>query len=681
MKSALGYTIKKFINSIPKGKFFNGYKFKNLIWIFVIVLIVCLFNIYKKPVVLFEWQTYLSDLLLQEKKPSDQIVIITIDDQSLEKLGAWPWDRDKYADLVEILEKERPRVIGFDIIFAESREGDEVFAKALETSQTNIVFASKLSNGEEILPSDLYKQYVTYGFVNFPCDRDGKVRNIYGLQYINNECATSFSFEVLSEYFGSAKDIDCEKGTIKLGFTEIQVQDEIIRINYTGPAGSFQEVPFTDALDGKYPKDFFKDKIVLVGSTAEDISDNLINPLDGKMISGVEIQANAINTVLEKEILYQIPFQFQLFIIIVLLLTVFFFSSIIRIRYSLLFTLGITVVYLIICLVVYDTGLIMDVLLTPFAILFTWIISLITRYLEEKHESESIRNALGHYVNPRVMNEILLDPSNLKLGGEKRRMTVLFSDIRKFTKISENMKPEDLVYLMNKYFDTIAKEILENNGTIDKFVGDNVMSFWNAPINDPNHAYNACKTAINIIEKIILFNKKYTATNNFPIIRNGIGISTGNMIVGNIGSKDRFDYTVLGDLVNVAARLEGLTKEYREKILITGGTVNELKRNQKFTKFSICKLDYVRVKGKKNALDIYSIMGFRNEKLEIVKKKYENVLKLYQKRDFKKAKAKFKDIYTKFRFYPALMMSKRAGNFSKSPPSSNWDGSWNWYTK
>lgn len=661
--------------------FFRGYRLRNFLWIVLISASFSLIYIYEKPAFLFEWQTLLTDRLLQKREPTDQITIIGIDDKSLSEIGAWPWDRNKYAELIKIIDAENPRVIAFDIIFAEDRKGDKEFLKELKSIDTELVFASKLSEGSEIIPNKTFADHVSYGFVNFPCDRDGKVRNVYVMQELGGKCLASLSFEILSKYFGNVKEMDCEMGQVKLGFTKIKVENGIMKINYTGSAGSFNTLSFSDILKGNYPEDVFTDKIVLVGSTAEDISDNLINPLDGNMISGIEIQANVINTVMKKEILYPISLKVQISILLLILLGNFFISSQLRIRDSFILTLTLIVSYSFFALFAYEAGWVIDVLFVPLAIFLSWVTMLLAKYAEEKQDTTKLKQAFIHYVNPKIMNKILADPRTLKLGGEKRRMTTLFSDIRKFTGLSEIMQPEELVLLMNKYFNTIANEVLKNNGTIDKFAGDDVMSFWNAPIHDPQHAYNACKTAVQIKEKMKIFNQKFISVNKFPKIEIGIGINTGDMIVGNIGSEDRFDYTILGDQVNIASRLEGLTKEYKVCILVAGGTVKELKRIKKADKFSLCKIDRVKVKGRENVVEIFNILGLKSSKLEQMKTDYERAFNYYQKRKFRKAAMMFKRIYKKYNYYPGLLLSRRSRYFVRSPRGQNWDGSWIWYKK
>lgn len=268
------------------------------------------------------------------------------------------------------------------------------------------------------------------------------------------------------------------------------------------------------------------------------------------------------------------------------------------------------------------------------------------KYLIESSEKRFVKKLFGQYVNENLLKELEKNPDQLKLGGETKNMTVLFSDIRGFTTISEGLNPAELLDLINTYLDEMSNIILKNNGTIDKYIGDAIMAFWNAPLNDESHTFNAVNNALQMIEKLKLLRKSDTRFTNLNI---GIGINTGDIIVGNVGSSKRYDYTVLGDNVNLGSRLEGLNKKYGTKIIISQTTYEQLSKNIKNVIFRL--LDKVTVKGKSHAIQIYQPMKKTKRNLYI-KKMYENAFELYSLGHFVKAKNIFEQILVKYKDSP-----------------------------
>ncbi len=223
------------------------------------------------------------------------------------------------------------------------------------------------------------------------------------------------------------------------------------------------------------------------------------------------------------------------------------------------------------------------------------------RFFSEEKEKKYIRKTFGHYLSPHVMDEILKDPTRLKLGGEKQHLTVLFSDIRGFTTLSEKLAPEEIVCVLNEYLSDMVKDVFNNDGTLDKFIGDAVMAFWGAPIAQNDHQLKAVRCAIDMVRSLRALQKKWQEEGK-PIFHIGIGINTGDMVVGNMGSMDRMDYTVIGDNVNLGARLEGLNKEYGTEIIISETTYDSVKDS-----ISANYLGEVKVKGKEKAVKIYGV--------------------------------------------------------------------------
>lgn len=328
-----------------------------------------------------------------------------------------------------------------------------------------------------------------------------------------------------------------------------------------------------------------------------------------------------------------------------------------------------------------NIGILLNTVITFIFIVIYWIIGRLCKYSEEKSEVYGLRRAVSQYVSPQIMRRVINNPKSLELGGQTRTMTVLFSDIRNFTAISEKVKAKKLISFVNEYFTSVTKTILEHDGTIDKFAGDSLMAFWNAPLKEPEHAYQACITALSIREALVEFNSSTYTNGNGPRIKTGIGINTGKMIVGHVGSNKRFDYTVIGDDVNTAARLEGLTKMYKVPILLGHNTVLELKRTGNFSKFSIRLLDVVKAKGKRKHVGVYELMGKRNRTFEDLIDTYEDAFALYRVGKFEQASQEFIKILSGTSDYPSKMMLVRCYQFQEDPPNGDWNGVWEWGRK
>jgi len=260
-------------------------------------------------------------------------------------------------------------------------------------------------------------------------------------------------------------------------------------------------------------------------------------------------------------------------------------------------------IYLAVAIVLFDKGLVLNLIYPCLAFIFSLVAILLYRYFSESREKSYLRQSFQYYLSPEVVEEIVAHPDKLKLGGAKKEMTVLFSDIRGFTTLSEQVAPEKLVALLNEYFTAMTEVILQSGGVLDKFIGDAIMAFWGAPQEEPEHARRACQAALAMIERLETLKKNW-ARRGLPQINIGVGVNSGQMIVGNMGSEKRFDYTVIGDNVNLASRLEGLNKQYGTSIIISQFTY-EIVRDYFAAEF----LDEVKVKGKDVAVKIYKLIG------------------------------------------------------------------------
>lgn len=551
-----------------------------------------------------KYQMSLSDKLYTKIIKNDEISIIAIDDKSIQAIGRWPWQRDVYVKLINKLNKAKPLALGIDVAFSESSEDsskDAELANAFIKADNIILPVEGKFNyiGKKIVIDSLLKPLNqlsssarAVGLANSPLDRDGILRRISVQLEYQGKIYQPFFLKVIQQFLGT--------DNVNL----IVDKDGMMMINFAGPAGTFPTFSFSDVLSDKFESSIFKDKIVLLGSTASDLHDDLLTPMSLKTpMSGVEMHANAINTVLTKKFLADqnsLSVILMIFVLCVIIaLAVSHFDSL---KASLL-VIFITICFAVLCVVMFDLGLVLNIFYGIFSIIGSYIVAIFYKYFTEEREKKKIKHAFEFYLSKSVIKEILRDPDKLKLGGEKKNMTILFTDIRSFTTISESMKPEKLVSFLNKYLTEMTGVILKGDGVVDKFIGDAIMAFWGAPLNQPLHAKQACEAALKMIKKLKEIQKEFKQL-KLPEINIGIGINSGDVVVGNMGSNKRFDYTVIGDNVNLASRLEGLNKTYGTNIIISENTYNLIKGD-----FQCRFIEEVNVKGKLKAVKVYELLG------------------------------------------------------------------------
>ena len=534
-----------------------------------------------------------SDRLYGNQNPLSNIMIIEIDDVSINNIGRWPWQRDTFANLLTNISDAK--AIGIDVSFFEASYNDDLLNSTL-SSMDNVVLASEINNKMFFKP--IFD--VDDGYVNLLTDSDGVTRSLQsGLANDLDDDSMPFAFELYNKY---------SQGRASL-------PDQKYLINFVGEPGTFESVSFYDALN----KDIdTKNKIVLIGATAPNLHDNYFVPTSrGIPMSGVEIHANIVqNTVLDNFLIEQGKLSL---IILVFLFSIlgFFLLSRIKIYYTLLLVLLIIFLYGIIGIYLFNShNYLLNLFYVPLVLFVFTSVGIAINYLEEKKQSAYLTDAFGKYVSKNLLSQILDKKHQLKLGGAKREITIFFSDIRGFTTISEKFSPEKLVHFVNEYLTEMTKIIMENKGTVDKFVGDAIMAFWNAPFLEKDHPRLACLAAISQVRRLKELQKQWKKR-NLPSMNIGCGIHTGEAVIGNMGSEDRFDYTAMGDAVNLSSRLEGLTKQYGVDIIISEATYKKVK-----DEFNCRLLDVVKVKGKKLPIKIYELLIENNEKKLKLKKQF-----------------------------------------------------------
>ncbi|MBI4138714.1 adenylate/guanylate cyclase domain-containing protein [Candidatus Uhrbacteria bacterium] len=553
------------------------------------------------------WTLLASDRFFLSRPADPSIVVVAIDDASLGQIGRWPWPRRVHAQLIKNLADAGARVIGYDVNFPEPSdpENDAELERAIREAG-NVVLPVELQirqqKGElSFDPSVVVSPIPAIGAAaaatghsNTPPDVDGTVRRVpIMVSARDRSVVPAFALQAF-RIAAPGRDVPP------------RVLDRYGRlsINFNGqPRTIFPTISAVEIVRGTFDKGSVAGKTIFVGATAADLHDDRLVPTSlGLPMPGVEIHASLYDTLLTKRWIVQTPFWFGPVLILLLGMALGAVIPVIRARYSLLLTLGLWIGSLVTAIVLFDRGRVMDVVWPSLTLVFAYAAVTVERRMTADQERRELKTAFSRYVAPAVVDAIIEDPSRLKLGGEKRRMTVLFSDIRGFTTISESLSPETLVELMNAYLTAMTDIVFANGGTLDKYIGDAVMAFWNAPFDQPDHAARAAKTALEMQAKLAEMNRAKAFPNGIQL-KIGVGINTGEMIVGNMGSETRFDYTVLGDNVNLGSRLESVTKDYGVGIILS-----EAAKKEAGSVFKTRKLDTVTVKGKTEPVVIYELL-------------------------------------------------------------------------
>jgi adenylate cyclase len=628
------------------------------------------------------------------------VVTVVVDERSVNHLGRWPWDRTTIAKLIRGLSEAR--VVGLDIVFSEKTtpEDDAALAHAF-AENGNIVagffFRQEASLwGEEdidLLSMSAYRSIeigspevrlkefpysevnirplaeaaVAQAFFSTEPDPDGLYRR-YPLAFIHRgELYPPLAVQMMRVAFNREVHLHLDADGIDrftLGTTEI-ADANYLRLNYSKLTPE-QYVSALDIINGTVAPEVFRDKLVLVGVTELGVYDLRPTPVD-PVTPGVWLHATALSNLLSNAVVSTSRLGDTLLLLLAISLTI--AASIYRILWRrILLYAG---VVLLIYAASFFTFVASDIWLREFVPLlaFLWLASSLEthRLLRTEGQARHIRRAFSSYVEPRVVEEILKNPDGLELGGSAREITILFSDIRGFSALAEKLEPQRLVQMLNRIHDPFTQAIFAQSGTLDKFIGDAVMALYNAPLDLEGHPRRAVTTALRMVESLVEVNAQFAAE-GLPQLRVGVGVNTGTCIVGNIGSTHRFDYTAIGDPVNLASRLEALCKTYGTAILIS-----EFTRSQIGDEFMLRLVDKVRVVGKEEAVNIYEVKA-EDPELRQRYVAFESILGGYFRGEFAVAGEAFARMATEWGDPVAAVFAKRCEAFLASPPGADWDG-------
>jgi adenylate cyclase len=676
---------------------------------------------------------------------SRPVVIVDIDEASLKDIGQWPWPRTILADLVTRLAELGVVAIGFDIVFAEPDRmspsiaatsfrnldddtrnklrtlpsNDEVFAQAIRRSrvvvgQAGSATAAPRSEAEAALQTgfavkgpDATPFLVTFAGLlrNVPVieqaaagrgvfsvlpERDGIVRRVPLVMRAQGAMVPSLSIELLRVVTNSSAILvrTDQAGVQSVAVPDLQVPTDQngrfwVHFNKHDPA---RYVSAKDVLQGRVPRDRVEGKLVLIGTSAVGLLDVKTTPVSAAM-PGVEIHAQILESALTKSSLTSPNYAVG----VELLVAVFVGLAIIIVapifRASLVIAFGAIVAAALIGTSWYvysQYNLLIDFTYPLISSALVYLALVFMNYVKEQKQRQQIRAAFGYYLSPALVEQLARSPEKLALGGEERRMTVLFSDVRGFTTISEYYKhdPQGLTRLMNRFLTPLTNAIIERKGTIDKYIGDAIMAFWNAPLDDPQQEINACEAALEMLARADKLNQQFKreAEQNggkYMPLNVGIGLNTGPCVVGNMGSDFRFNYSVLGDTVNVASRLEARTKDYRIPIVIGAQTEQQAKE-----KFATMEIDRIQVKGKTEPETVFTVLGHaelrQDPNFQQLRELTAGMLRSYREQDWKQALEAMEFCRkTGERFGIAAlydMYAERIEAFRRTPPPPDWNG-------
>jgi adenylate cyclase len=675
-----------------------------------------------------------------------QVVIVDIDEKSLQQIGQWPWNRNIMARINDSLfDFYQIKAIGYDIVFAEedidegakllermangslknnpafieeyrrvmsSLQHDQRFAETLKNRKTIMGFVMDTDTIKGSLPPAitelddatlnglqlnrptgytanlelLQKNAYGGGFFDNPLlDDDGVFRRVPLLQVYGNQLHESLALalaraatgspgiELVVESGNDSRDLFLEWVTI--GTLAIPVDQESgVLVPYIGRHKSYDYISAVDVLNKKVDKEKLEDKIILFGASAPGLLDLRTTPLEPAS-PGVEVHANIIQGILDGRILHQPGYTqgYEFLLILMLGVTLTFVLPMLSALYSTLVTIASITILIVSNFYAWTAAqLVLPVAAPVLLVVLLFALQMTYGFFVESRGKRQLAHLFGQYVPPELVLEMSKKMEKINLDGEMRDMTVLFSDVRGFTSISESLEPKELTTYINAFLTPITRVIHDNRGTIDKYMGDAVMAFWGAPLADEQHALHALTAAIGIVERMKTLRVEFSAK-QWPEIHVGVGVNTGVMNVGNKGSEFRVDYTILGDAVNLGSRLEGLTKVYGVDIITSEYTKHAV------PEFEYRELDRVRVKGKDKPVSIFEPLGL----LENISKEQRKLLqqfhigiKQYRAQNWDAAE---REIFGLSQLEPDREIYKiyldRIMHFRENPPGDDWDGS------
>jgi adenylate cyclase len=667
------------------------------------------------------------------------IVIVDVDEASLREVGQWPWPRSQIAEIVDRLGELGAATVAFDIVFSEpDRTSLGTAAATLEKAGAKVDLPPNLTDNDDLLAASFSRNTVTAGFVltnetdaalpppkagfafagadpqtylldfrgglsnlpkldeaatglgfySFPPSPDGIVRVVPLLGRSNENIYPALSIEALRTALGASSFViratgaSGEVDTGRPAMTALKVGDFEVP---TGPASEFRiyfsglkSVPRIRAAELLDPEksathaDQIAGSIVLIGTSAVGLRDLVATPRAASQ-PGVEVHAEIIDQILSGEFLTRPDWAPGAEIALAVLLTLILLAAVLTVGPLLgaLAALVIIAAVMATSWIAFARGhLVLDPILPSASALSVYIVTTALLLLLTDRERQFVRRAFAFYLAPSMVERLAEDPAALALGGETREITILFSDIRGFTSLSEKMDPQEITSLLNRFLTPMTDVLLQSGATIDKYIGDAIMAFWNAPLATTDHPRQACLAALGMFKALEELNREEQAE-----IKIGVGLNTGSCCVGNLGSEQRFSYSAIGDSVNVASRVESLTKQYGLSILLTEFTASDV------SDLAMLEVDLVRVVGRAEPLAIYTLLGdeayARSVEFQALKAAHDRMIAAYRAAKFTEAA---EDLAALRKTAPPSLhgfcdlYAERIAALQQEPPPKDWDG-------
>ena len=672
------------------------------------------------------------------------VVIVDIDEKSLNSIGQWPWPRTRIADIITRLTQMGALVVAFDVVFAEPdrmspsiaadtfRDLDDATRTKLRSLPSNDAMLadafrkSRVVVGESGLPFAVAEPsgaqppigIATMGgdarpfLLNFPGllrnvpvleqaasgrglftirpERDGIIRRVPVVMQAQGAIMPSLTLEMLRVASGSntvliRSDHAGVQSAAVPGFVIPTDRNGQLWIHFA-PHDKARYVSAIDVLEGHVPADRVARRLVLIGTSAVGLLDSKTTPVD-PLMPGVEVHAQVLENILTNSVLSSPNYAIGVELCAALLLGFVIIWLAPTLNPLLLLLVGATIVAISMGASWYfyvQNRLLFDFTYPLLSSVLVYLTLVFSNYISEEAQRRRIRSAFGQYLSPALVEQLAKSPDKLVLGGEDREMSILFSDVRGFTTISELYKddPQGLTSLMNSFLTPLTNAIIEHKGTIDKYMGDAVMAFWNAPLNDADHEINACEAALEMLRRVDMLNSQREqqakeSGQRFIPIKVGVGINTGRCVVGNMGSDLRFNYSVLGDSVNLASRLEGQSKNYGLPIIVGSRTASAVG-----DKLAVLELDCITVKGKTEPESVYTVLGRSDvadsDRFGQLRESVNDMLARFRRQDFSGATQaiercrKFGDGFGLSDLFD--IYSERIRVFEENPPPADWNG-------
>jgi adenylate cyclase len=689
-----------------------------LVWIFANHILGNLMEIYESKT--YDWRI---QQRYTQKPTVEDVVIIDIDGLAVSELGKYTqWPRKYHYKVMKFLKEAGVAGVGLDILYDKDSwrpDDDKKFVDEVRASSntfTALYFAEadpdnfryKMTKPPKPFDFERYSYQISAadmprfkeeerleteffelanagagaGHVNFNGDMDGVIRKIHLFTRFANRLYPSLGFGMYLKMIGTDSLAFTKKNILSL-FSQNEKQADIpvddkgnMLINYEGPFKTFRYISFYDVLMAKergLEPDFLKGKVVFIGTSLAGLFDLRTTPLQ-QAFPGVEIHANIFYTLMQQKFTERQTRLHSFFVMAILGIILGVLLNYTGPLLSVFISFLVGLAYILVAAILYfNHQLWIDIVNPVITLFFTFSFVYLYRYMTEEKNKKFIRTTFSHFVTKSVVDELLANPDKIKLGGEKKVCTVLFSDVAGFTTISERLKPETLVKLLNEYLTAMTNIVFKYDGMLDKYEGDAIMAVFGAPIDQENHAYNACAAALEM-QNTLNDMRKLWKKQGRPELNARIGLNSGPMVVGNMGSETRFDYTVMGDAVNLGARLESANKEYGTNIMM-GENSYQMAKDYILAR----PLDLLRVKGKNKPVKVYELVADLKKRpakelmqtIDLFQKGFEN----YVQQNWDWAINYFEQALTLTpEDSPSRRYIERCKVFKQTPPADNWDG-------